>query len=981
MFFQSNTKSSVLKTLLCGASLSAIAVATMSGQAFGQAASNNTDVENVTVTATGTSIKGIAPVGTNLITVDASTIKATGAVTTEEIFNQIPQLANTFNTQTVSPVAINIGGVRPSIRYNPAQTILGLSSTLLLMDGHNMVGVSGLATTPDAGVIPTIVLRQVDVLPDGASSIYGANAIAGVLNMVTLDSYQGFRSNVSVGVANGYSAFNASIMAGTDWGSGGVYAAFEHKDNTYLMARDRSYTKMDLSGIGGRDSRGTSCDLANITVPGAQPANYALNSNTVANTPGALKAAATGPFGALNSGAGASNNSTPFNRCDTNAMGSLYPREEQNSFFGQFHQKVMDGVNFSMKFLWTTRLDSRLTPELSATNVTINNTNPYFQSINGETTQNISFAFGPYFNSQNYADTNNIQVFQVTPKLTVDLPFGDWQATALFNYGRSNSTGFQRSLNTAFLSQSLRQTTVAGVLTPALVAAPGLAGNAIDPYNLNLGNPQVVNTVVDFGQLGKAIQHQVQYGVSANGTLFDLPGGAVKASLGVQREFYDYVANWNTAWSVGAISGAPVAGSQVAVARPHRITNTGFGEINVPIVGKDNELPFVHALTFNMSGRIDSYSDFGNTENYKVGFTYEPFAALTIRANDGTSFDAPSLADTAAPDTRFTYTAQRTSPNTNVPVGTSAADALRPSISTPGGNPQLGPETGRTWSIGGDFHPTTELGFDLTGFDFSITAFHTKFEHQQSLILNNPGLLFSGAYNQYYILNPTLAQIQARYPTNFNPDGTAKVATTGFPGPDIASAYGAGLNTPYILYDLRRNNLGEALIEGLDIAANYTTDIEGFGNLSTGFSGTFTSTNQTTGAPGLAPVNIVQYSFPLYAATAFVAATVGPVTGRVTVQYSPGFNVSPVLNQALSYGQSRIPSFHPINAFVSYDLSGLAPWLSSTEFSVTMNNVFDVSPPVYLSGGGAVPNNGGATISASGGTLGRYTVFSLRKEF
>lgn len=980
MFFQSNTKSSVLKTLLCGASLSAIAVATMSGQAFGQVAqqvAQNTDVENVTVTATGTSIKGIAPVGTNLITVDAATIKATGAVTTEEIFNQIPQLANTFNTQTTSPTAINIGGVRPSIRYNPAQTILGLSSTLLLMDGHNMVGVSGLATTPDAGVIPTIVLRQVDVLPDGASSIYGANAIAGVINFVTRDTYQGFQTNASVGIANGYSSFNASIMAGTDWGSGGVYAAFEHKDNTYLMAQDRSYTQMDLSGIGGRDSRGTSCDLANITI-GAN--NYALKSNTVANTPGALAAAVTGPFGALNSGAGASNNSTPFNRCDTNSYGSLYPREEQNSFFGQFHQKVMDGVNFSMKFLWTTRLDSRLTPELAATNVTIDNTNPYFQSINGETTQNISFAFGPYFKSQNFTDTNNIQVFQITPKLTVDLPFGDWQATALFNYGRSNTTGFQRTLNTAFLAQSLRRTTVAGVQTPALVAAPGLAGNAIDPYNLNLGNPQVVNQVVDFGQLGKAIQHQVQYGGSANGSLFDLPGGTVKASLGAQREFYDYVANWNTAWSVGAIAGNPVAGSQVAIARPHRITNTGFAEVNVPIVGQANELPFVHALTFNMSGRIDSYSDFGNTENYKLGITYEPFPALTIRATNGTSFDAPSLADTAAPDTRFTYTPQRTSPNTNVPPGTSAADALRPSISTPGGNPQLGPETGRTWSIGGDFHPTTELGFDLTGLDFSITAFHTKFEHQQSLILNNPGLLFSGAYNQYYILNPTLAQIQARYPNNFDANGNALVATTGFPGPDLASAYASGLNTPYILYDLRRNNLGEALIEGLDIAANYTTDIEGFGTLSTGFSGTFTTTNQSTNAPGLT-VNLVQYSVPLYAATAFVAANVGPWTGRVTVQYSPGFNVSPVLNQALSYGQKRISSFHPINAYVAYDLSGLAPWLSSTEFSMTMNNVFDIAPPVYLSGGAAVPNNGGATIAASGGTLGRYAVFSLRKEF
>src|SRR3954469_12938003 len=400
MFFKTGLDTRVVKKLLCGASVGALATV-ITGPAGAQPAQQ--DVEAVTVTATGTSIKGIAPVGTNLITVDAGAIKASGAVTTEELFSQIPQLANTFNTQTVSPTAINIGGVRPSIRYNPAQTILGTSSTLLLLDGHNMVGVSGLATTPDAGLIPTIVLQRVDLLPDGASSIYGANAIAGVINFVTRNSYQGFQANVNVGVADGYSSFQAGMMAGTDWGDGGAYLAFEHKENTYLMANRRGYTKMDLTGIGGRDSRGTSCDLANITVPGAQPNNYALTSNTVASTPGALKAAAAGPFGALNS----VTNAGSLNRCDTNSYASLFPREEQNSFFGQFHQKVMDGVEFSMKFLWSTRLDSRLTPELAATNVAIDTTNPYFQSINGETTQNVSFAFGPFWGSQNITDYNN----------------------------------------------------------------------------------------------------------------------------------------------------------------------------------------------------------------------------------------------------------------------------------------------------------------------------------------------------------------------------------------------------------------------------------------------------------------------------------------------------------------------------------------------------------------------------------------------
>ena len=63
-------------------------------------------------------------------------------------------------------------------------------------------------------------------------------------------------------------------------------------------------------------------------------------------------------------------------------------------------------------------------------------------------------------------------MFQITPKLTVDLPFGDWQATGMFNYGRSATIGFQRTVNTGLLGQAMRRTTVAGVQTPALVASP-----------------------------------------------------------------------------------------------------------------------------------------------------------------------------------------------------------------------------------------------------------------------------------------------------------------------------------------------------------------------------------------------------------------------------------------------------------------------------------------------------------------------------
>jgi iron complex outermembrane receptor protein len=967
MNFDARLNVRVVKKLLCGASLGALATM-ISSAAQAQAPAPAPPPESITVTATGTMIKGINPVGSNLVTVDSTDIKASGAVTTDEVLSQIPQLANTFNFQNVEPTAINIGGVRPSIRYNPAQNIVGGAATLLLMDGMNLVGISGLATAPDAGFIPTVVLQRVDVMPDGASSIYGANAVTGVINFVTRDTFNGLQTNAAVGVADGYTAFQASVMAGTDWGDGDVYVAFEHKSNTYLMSADRSYTKMDLTSIGGRDSRGTQCDLANITVAGGK--NYALTSTAVPNTAGALAANVTGPFGPLN----ATTNAGSFNRCDTNAQGSLFPKQNQDTFFGQFHQHIVNGVEFSTKFLWSTRLDTMLRPGQVAQS-TINNTNPYFQSIGGETAQTLQFNFGPYLGTDSYNDFNNAQVFQIVPRLVIDLPFRDWQANIIGNYGRSATVGQQRQVNTALLNESMAQTTIGGVLSPALVASSGLSGNAVDPYNLNLGNPLLLNEILNTAQYAKAIQHQVQWQFSANGSVFDLPGGAVKAALGYQHSWDDYVANWNQNWPIGQLSGAPTPGSQLAVARPHRVTESGFGEVNVPIVGKDNELPFVHSLSFDASGRVDSYSDFGQTENYKLGFAYDPFAALTIRGTRGTSFDAPSLADTSAPDTRFTYTPQRTSANTNVPPGTSAADALRPSISSPGGNPLLAPELGSTWSIGGDIHPTTELGIDLTGLDISLTRWHVKFEHQIGVLVNNPTVLFSGAFPNFYILNPTLAQIQARY-------ATAGIAAIGFPGPDLASAFNTpGVNQPYIFYDLRRNNLGTNTMEGFDFDIHYATDIPDWGSVSAGFSGTINSQNVTQASASSTPVNIMQYGVPLNNYYGFLSTTVGPVTARLSVQWSPGFNLAPTTQAYALYHQTRVGDFHPINLYVSYDLSGLAPWLSNSEAGVTINNIGDEDPPVLLSGGSAQSTNGSIGITAWGSTLGRYALFSVSKKF
>ena len=177
----------------------AAAVSFCATSAHAQNASDSSSgVEAVTVTGTGSLIRGINPVGSNLVSVDADAMKAAGALTSNQILEQVPQLSNAFNTNVAAPTAQNFSGFRPQIRSIPSQNIVGGSATLLLLDGQNMVGVSGLGTAPDASMIPTIVLRRVDVLPDGASATYGANALTGVINFITRDTFDGLQISADV---------------------------------------------------------------------------------------------------------------------------------------------------------------------------------------------------------------------------------------------------------------------------------------------------------------------------------------------------------------------------------------------------------------------------------------------------------------------------------------------------------------------------------------------------------------------------------------------------------------------------------------------------------------------------------------------------------------------------------------------------------------------------------------------------------------
>jgi outer membrane receptor for ferrienterochelin and colicin len=170
---------SLRSTLGCSASVASIIGWYLSGaSALAQQAQPNEAVEQIVVT--GTSIRGIAPIGSNLITVDPETLKRTGAQTLQQAFADVPALTG---MNMIGQGQTNNSFLQPTIHQ------LGGSSsnaTMVIIDGHRSpTGSTNHTNQVDPNIIPFNMVDHVEILADGSSSIYGSDAVTGVINMIT----------------------------------------------------------------------------------------------------------------------------------------------------------------------------------------------------------------------------------------------------------------------------------------------------------------------------------------------------------------------------------------------------------------------------------------------------------------------------------------------------------------------------------------------------------------------------------------------------------------------------------------------------------------------------------------------------------------------------------------------------------------------------------------------------------------------------
>lgn len=877
------------------------------------------------IVVTGTLVRGIAPPGANVIGVTEADIQATGATTTAQLLQSIPQLGSFNQLQFARSIGTDVTVNRPNLRSLPGFNQFGGSTTLVLMDGHRLVGVGITSTSPDPDIIPPGVLQRLEIVPDGGSAIYGSDAVAGVMNFITRKRFDGVEVTGHYGFADDYHQADVNITAGRDWGSGSLFGSYSYSERGDLFGRDRDFIRSFPNPTTGLLS--LQCSPGNVTVGGV---NYGLPFTTPPTPPAVA------------------------NQCDASDTSVLIPNERRHAGYAGLTQQLSDAVSIDLRAFYTNRR-SFVTGAPFRAQVTVNRnaaTIPFFDPhrIGAETSQTLNFAFG-----ENLPSETSLETWGVTPTITAALG-QNWQLGVLGSYSESDTRTRQGALDNTALGRAIN----AGL---------------INPYEPSASDPGAVSLIRNYQLFARARQRLVDVRTVLDGTLFDLPGGGIKVAFGGEY----YAENFHPQTGNNIIPGTENTGTGaifyngVQIYNPinrlpalnlSRNVKAVFGEIVVPVFGSDNATSFFQELTISAAGRYDHYSDVGGTFNPKFGLTWKPTDWLKLRGSWGKSFNAPSLADSAAatPNSLFIL------PPANSPFPPAGAGYPVPApgqivVAMRGNAPGIEPQSATTWTLGVDVKPPV-----LPGLDMALTYYNIE-------LRNGIGLPASGNPNQAYLsfpgivtLDPDLAFIQARV-------AEAQVFPFGSTCPEACDVYA--------FLDFRKNNFGTFRTSGLDMSLAYHQDT-GFGSINLGVNANYILTQKQSSGPGLPFQDQLPANFNgRLKLKATAGVEVGRLLSQITLNHTSGYALDPALGFAgtTTSGQSfvaqnRVDAFNVVNLFFRYDFRG-EDLLKDLQLTLNIDNVFDQDPPEYR----GVQLGGFAGIAPNVNTLGRLVQFGISKKF
>src|SRR5882757_1886931 len=894
------------------------------------------------VIVTGTSIRGAQPVGSNVITVGREAIEATSVQSAQQLLKLVPAITGmgsagqggygTFDSSYGnSPNIHGLGGVSSN-------------STLILIDGHR-IPLTGIARNlADANIVPPSVLDRVEVMPEGASSVYGSDAVAGVINFVTRRGFDGFEANAQVGYGDSYHTYSGGFLGGKAWEGGSALLSYSYSYPGNLSQGERPYTLANHLAAGGYNFGSFACAPAtiqprNTTSIYTYPYTGAPTSNAQSNAP-----------------------------CDSSRYNDLLPQEKRNSVMLKLAHDITDNLAAGADILYSSR-SSVLNVPLGTVTATVcgpgsanvSQINPFFVAPVGSTAtaETVRFdASGLLGTTAQIA--SGVNTFYAFGHLEYHIA-NNWLVTAstLIGTDRSYSNtigGLCPSCALLALNGTVNQ---AGSTTSPPVPGTGISvsnlpltlGNALDPFHpaaTNRTSPAVRAQLIDAGTSQEANQGIEQFGLKTDGTLFAMPSGDVKLAGGVEYTTYSDRPQATTSLNIGSV------GSRFQAYHYTREVKSAYVETLLPLVGPAMNVPFVRKLEVNLSGRYDGYNDFGSTTNPKFALNWQINDSLKLRGNVARSFVAPPMSTVGSNGlgmgTNYgnaiisfgqfqvpldRYPAARLIPAcaTAVTVCTFNTAAV-PGMIITGVNPNLVPQTGRSWSVGMDFKPTFRPDLAL-----SATYWHNELHGGvtspiPALALNSTGF----------------ASLLTIYPNGATP---AQVAAFAGYRPQVGP-----LPAPiYFSYDFRNQNALNLWVEGIDAEIRYSPQLS-WGSISSGVATTYkTRFDQQvgSGSPVFSVLNTTGFNSTFPSERFDLRADVGVQVARFAatayVNYTGPYldwsstAVNPVVVNAAGVpagGGDHIGSFTTVDAHLSYSLGA---FLKGTQVFLDVTNLFDRNPP------------------------------------
>ena len=952
--------------------------------------------------------------GSRIPVLNATSASPISTATSEQI-----QLTSAFNAEDVLTKLVGpdtTGGISNATN-NGANGLseiglrnLGPTRTLVLIDGQRLVPIfSSSISVPDLNSIPISMIDRVEVLRDGASSIYGADAIGGVINFITKKDFQGLQLDANFGASEhgGGDLYSITGTMGYNFDKGNITLSLLNEHQSPVDMKDRDWSIDPHIGQGALEGGSTFRSQLNILQD--------LNSHTVWNgTETTYNDPSLGSLPCLTY-------LPAKGRVRLNAgCPQVVPNATLSSGIGRTqaawnaHYDLMPDVTFVTSGFFTRRdSEQRLRPEpllgdqIAAANpITggivyggffVPTSFPGYTDPNGTaspvpcpdpTGAQTGLGLAPTCIDANLTPNNfgprTYKQVSNTYRLRAGFEghlFGDYNWEAGYVQQRNDSQ--LRVLNSGnffHLAQATAQ-------IPCVDAPGGCTFNPLFGYNtpttpINFFNGVNTLTPAQVAYLTTTTtETQFTYEnyiyADINGPVFDLPAGPLQASLGFERrfEYANDAPDSLTQEGYAAGPSAPTAGG-------YGVTSF-YGEMRIPVL---KDLPFAEFVTLTPSGRFDHYSTFGDALTWKIGGEWQVIDDLRIRGSYATGFRAPSTAELFGGHA-ISYISVDGDPcdsraagfngNSNAGLGSLApgsacftqlsARGLTPAqiaaYQSPennliadqrglvvGGNQQLKPELSRSWNMGAVITPTFAPGLTLNGDYYEIKITNSILDGG---IANNagPDIVVLGCYVDQ---NPAYCSQITR-----GPGGIFQIGS---------------LNT----------NLGINAVRGMDLEASYNTDVAG---LDLPVPGSFVIDLQaereflnTTQNPDFSTNEFVGFFNygndsiqPTWRSTASVDYRLDDLGLHYGLRYINGTkNLAGGLD---SYG-NRLPEIFYHDIAVSYDLPEIGP-SKSTRLVVGINNLFDKSPP-FLNGDSIGKSN---TIAGPYDVTGRFFFARISTKF